>query len=66
MKCKASSFQYYFQMPVHEFDLSTNVFKFFCIFVNEKEKNYHVRLQLFLGESKSGSTANNHHIIALD
>jgi hypothetical protein len=34
--------------------------------MNEKEKNYHVRLQLFLGESKSSLTAYNHCIIALD
>ena len=52
-------------MPVHGFDLSMNVFLIFYIFfVNEKEKNYHVRLHLFLGESKSSLTAVNHRIIA--
>jgi hypothetical protein len=66
MKCKASSFQYYFQMRLHEFDLSTNVFKLFYIFVNEKGKNYHVRLWLFLGESKSNLITDNRHIIVLD
>ena len=54
-------------MAMHGFDLLTNVFLFFCIFfVNEKEKNCHIRLRLFLGESKSSLTADNRLIIALD
>jgi hypothetical protein len=53
-------------MSVHGFDLSTNVFLFFFIFVNEKGKNCHISLQLFLGESKSSLTADNRCIIALD
>jgi hypothetical protein len=34
--------------------------------MNEKEKNYHVRLRLFPRESKSSLTIDKHHIIALD
>jgi uncharacterized protein YegP (UPF0339 family) len=34
--------------------------------MNENEKNYHVQLQLFLGEYKNSLTAYNHRIIALD
>jgi hypothetical protein len=38
MQCKSSSFQNYFQMIVHGFDLSMNVFFNFLYIVNEKGK----------------------------
>jgi hypothetical protein len=65
MKCKASSSNTTFKMQVHGFDLLM-IFLFFCIFVNEKGKNCHVRLQLFSGESKRSLTIDNRRIIALD
>ena len=54
-------------MAMHGFDLLMNVLLFFCIFfVNEKEKNCHVWMRLFLGQSKSSLTTNNRRIIVLD